>query len=197
MSQSATNSWSSTHGSPITRTAPLESCFGSSTACSTKLGQVARCFSSRNGKPICYPFICHSPLPIEEKRFPQGTRLLTALERMSSYHWKFEFRKNCRQFLEDLVRNVLSTVATRSLIGQGLICFCLESIMGREYYFPFFLFGQLLDGLLDKGWTKRSVVEPCKAEFQAFVRKQRQLEQHFTKKRPVVGHILSFCVSQA
>ena len=48
-----------------------------------------------------------------------------------------------------------------------------------------------------KGWIKGSVVEPSKADFRSFVREQRQLEQHSTRKHPDVGHILSFCVSQA
>ena len=60
-----------------------------------------------------------------------------------------------------------------------------------------FLFGMLLDGLLQKGWVKGFVVEPANAVFQPFVTEQGQLQQHSTNYRLDVGHILSFCVSQA
>ena len=56
---------------------------------------------------------------IEEDRFPAGTRILSALEKVGSPYLKKEFRRNCRKFLEDFVSCVLSTVGERSAIGRG------------------------------------------------------------------------------
>ena len=55
----------------------------------------------------------------------------------------------------------------------------------------------LLDGLLEKGWAKGSEVEACRAEYQSFVKEQRQLERSSTRSRPDVGDVLSFCSGQA
>ena len=49
---------------------------------------------------------------------------------------------------------ILSTVATRSPVGQGLNCFCPEIVIGGDNYSAFDLFGQLLDGLLELGWVR-------------------------------------------
>ena len=57
---------------------------------------------------------------IEEDRFLAGTRVSSALEKVGSSYLKKEFRRDCRRFLEDFVSCVLSTVAARSSIGQGL-----------------------------------------------------------------------------
>ena len=62
---------------------------------------------------------------------------------------------------------------------------------------PFQLFNRLLDGLLEKGWTRGSEVEAWRAEYQSFVQEQRQLERSSTKSRPDVGDILSFYSAQA
>ena len=67
---------------------------------------------------------------------------------------------------------ILSTVAARSPIGQGLCCFCPEIVIGGDDYSAFHLFGQLLDGLLELSWVRGSEVEPAKAEFHSFVREQ-------------------------
>ena len=87
---------------------------------------------------------------------------------------------------------MLSTVTAQSFIGQGLSCVCHKNIIGGDEYSEFFSFEQLLDGLLKRGCIKQSVVEAAKAEFQFFVREQRQLEQHSTRKRSDMGHNLSF-----
>ena len=65
-------------------------------------------------------------------------------------------------------------------------------ILGGDDHSAFFLHGQLLDGLVECGGKKGSNVEACKAEFQSFVREQRQLERHSTRKRPDVGNILAY-----
>ena len=108
-----------------------------------------------------------------------------------------EFRRDARRFLQDFVNCALSTVASRSVIGQGLSCFCPAIVVGGDDVAPLQLFNKLLDGLLEKGWTKGSEVEACRAEYQSFVQEQRQLERSSTRSRPDVGDVLSFCSGQA
>ena len=115
-----------------------------------------------------------------------------------------EFRRDARRFLEDIVNCVLSTVAARSVIGQGLSCFCPAILVGGDDVAPLQLFNKLLNGLLEKGWTRGSEVEACRAEYQSFVQEQRQLERSSTqlersstRSRPDVGDVLSFCSAQA
>ena len=98
--------------------------------------------------------------------------------------------------LEGFCSTILSTMAARSKLGQGVSCFCPEIIFGGDDHSAFFLHGQLLDGLVECGWEKGSSVEACKAEFQSFVREQRHLERHSTRKRPDVGNILAFFAQQ-
>ena len=45
---------------------------------------------------------------------------------------------------------VLSTVAARSAIGQGLSCFCPPVLVGGDYHALMQLSDMLLDGLLKK-----------------------------------------------
>ena len=102
---------------------------------------------------------------IEEKHFLEATRLLSDLKNIKSSFLEKEFHKDCRHFLEDLVSSILSTVAARSPVGQGLICFCPEIIFGGDDYSAFHLFRQLLVGLLALSWVRGSEIEPAKAEF--------------------------------
>ena len=92
---------------------------------------------------------------------------------------------------------VLSTVAARSVIGQGLSCFCPAIVVVGDDVAPLQLFNKLLDGLLEKCWTRGSEVEACRAECQSFVQEQRQLERSSTRSRLDVGDALSFCSGQA
>ena len=89
---------------------------------------------------------------IAEEHFSEGTRLLSSLEKINSSFPRKEFRRDCRRFFEALVSTIPSTVAARSLVGQGLSCFCPEIVIGCDDYSAFQLFGQLLDGLLELGW---------------------------------------------
>ena len=107
---------------------------------------------------------------IEVQYFHVGTRVHSALEKMTSQYLKKEFRSSARRFLEDFASTVLSTVAARSKLGQGVSCFCPEVIVGGDDHSAFFLFEQLLEGLVESGWEKGSAVE---AEFQSFVNDQR------------------------
>ena len=134
---------------------------------------------------------------IDEEHFLVGTRIHAALEKMSSSYLRKEFRTNARRFLDEFCSTILSTVAARSKLGQGVSCFCPEIILGGDDHSAFFLFGQLLDGLVECGWEKGSHIEACKAEFQSFVREQRQLERHSTRKRPDVGNILASFAHQS
>ena len=116
---------------------------------------------------------------------------------MTSQYLKKEFRSSARRFLEEFISTVLSTVAARSELGQGISCFCPEIIIGGDDHSAFFLFGQLVDGLVACGWEKESTVEPCKAEFQSFVNDQRQLECHASRKHSDISNVLSYLTHQS
>ena len=117
---------------------------------------------------------------------------MTTLDKVGSQYLQKEFRRDARRFLEDFVNCALSTVASRSVIGQSLSCFCPAIVVGGDDIAPFQLFNKLQDGLLEKSWTKGSEVEACRAEYQSFVHEQRQLERSSTRSRPDVGDVLSF-----
>ena len=134
---------------------------------------------------------------IDEKDFLAGTRAMAALHKVGSQYLRTEYRRDARRFLEDFVNGVLSSFASRSVIGQGLSCFWPAIVVGGDDVAPFELFNKLLDGLLQKGWTKGSEVAACPAEYQSFVQEQRQPEWSSTRSRPDVGDVLSFCSAQA
>ena len=134
---------------------------------------------------------------IGDKHFLEGTRVMVALGKVGSHYLQKEFRRDARRFLEYFLNCVLSTVAARSVIGQGLSCFCPAIVVGGDDVARLQLFNKLLDGLLEKGWTRGSEVEACRAEYQSFVQEQRQLERSSTRSRPHVGDVLSFCSGQA
>ena len=131
--------------------------------------------------------------PIAEEHFLEGTRLVASLEKINSSFLRREFRRDCRRFLEDLMSTILSTVAARSPIGQGLSCFCPEIVIGGDNYSAFHLLGQLLDGLLEFGWVSGSEVEHAKAEFHSFVREQRQVETSSHRSRASINSVFAFC----
>ena len=133
---------------------------------------------------------------IAEEHFLVGTRINAALEKMSSSYLRKEFRSNARRFFDEFCSTILSTVAARSKLGQRVSCCCPEIFLGGDDHSAFFLHRQLLDGLVECGWEKGSNVEACKAELQSFVREQRQLERHSTRKRPDVGNILAYFAHQ-
>ena len=97
----------------------------------------------------------HSRFPaIDDKDFLAGTRVMAALDKNGSHYLQTEFRHDARRFLEESVNCVLSTVASRSVIRQGLSCSCTAIVVGGDDVAPFQLFNKLLDGLLEKGWTR-------------------------------------------
>ena len=140
----------------------------------------------------------HSKFPaVADGEFLSGTRVLAALSKIGSFYLKKEFQREARRFLEEFTTSLLSTVAARSKIGQGLSCFCPAIIIGGDDHAPLHLLGLLLDGLLERGWIKGSEIEACPAEYQSFVQEQQQLERSSTRSRPDIGDLLSFCSSQA
>ena len=122
---------------------------------------------------------------------------MAALDKVGGHILRTEFRRDARCFLEEFVKWVLSTVASRSIIRQGLSCFCPPTVVGGDAIAPFELFNKLVDGHLEKGWTRGSEVETCGTEYQSFVQEQRQLEWSSTRSRPDIGDVLSFCSAQA
>ena len=135
--------------------------------------------------------------PIADGEFLAETRVLAALNKIGSSFLKREFQRDARRFLEEFTTSVLSTVAARSKIEQGLSCICPAIIIGGDDHAPLHLLGLLLDGLLGRGWIKGSEIEACRAEYQSFVQEQRQLERSSTRSRPDIGDVPSFCSLQA
>ena len=86
--------------------------------------------------------------PIEEKKLLAGSRIASALEKVGCVYLRNEFRKDARKYLEELTSTVLSTVAARSDIGQGLSWFC-PKIVFEGCLRPFHSFGQLLDSFIE------------------------------------------------
>ena len=68
--------------------------------------------------------------PIEEKKFLAGSLIASALENVGSVCLRTEFRKDAWNFLGELISTVISTVAARSEVGQGLRCFCPKIVVG-------------------------------------------------------------------
>ena len=90
-------------------------------------------------------------LAIDDKDFLACTRMMAALDENGSHCLQTDFRPDARRFPEDFVNCVLSTVVSRSVIEQGLSCFCPAIVVGVDDVAPFQLFNKLLDGLLEKG----------------------------------------------
>ena len=130
---------------------------------------------------------------IEEEHFLEGTRLLSSLEKLNSGFLRKEFRRDWRRFSEDLVSTIFSTVVARSPVGQGISCFCPEIVFGGDDYSAFYLFGQLLDGLLEFGGVRGSENELAKAEFHSFVREHRQVEASGNRSRVPISSVFAFC----
>ena len=140
----------------------------------------------------------HSSFPgIEDEHFLVGTRVHAALGKMTSQYLKKEFRSSARRFLEEFTSTVLSTVAARSKLGQGVSCFCPEIIIGGDDHSAFFLLGQHLDGRISCGWEKGSTIEACRAEFQSFVNDQRQQECHASRRHSDISNVVSYLTQQS
>ena len=132
----------------------------------------------------------------DEKGFLSWTRVMIALDKVGNQYLRNEFRRDARLFLEEFLNCLLSTVASRLLTGRCLSCFCPEILIGGDNVAPFQMLNNLLDGLLQKGWTIGSKIEACRAEYQSFVQEQRQLQRWATRSCLDVGDALSFCSAQ-
>ena len=140
-----------------------------------------------------YVTLNYSRFPaIEEKNFLSSTRVIAALGKVGKQYLRTGFPCDVRRFAEEFVNCLLSTVASRSVIGQGMSCFCPAIVIGVDDVVHFQLFNKLLDGPLEKNWTRGSEVEACGVEYQSFAREQRQLERSSTSSRPDVGDVLLF-----
>ena len=85
----------------------------------------------------------HSRFPaIDDKNFLVGTRVMAGLGKVGSHYLQKKFRRDVRRFLEDFVNCVLSTVAARSVIGQGLSCFCPAILVVGDDVAPLQLFNK-------------------------------------------------------
>ena len=110
---------------------------------------------------------------IDEKDFFSGTRVIAALEKVGGQYLPTEFRRDARRFLEEFVNCVLSTVASMSLMRQGMRCLCTAMVVGGDDLAPFQLFKKFLDGLLGRGWTRGNEVKACRAEYQSWSSRPR------------------------
>ena len=84
--------------------------------------------------------------PVDDKHFLQGTRVMAALGKVGSPYLQKEFGRDARRFLEEFLNCVLATVASRSVIGQGLSCFCPAIVVGGDDVAPLQLFNKLWMG---------------------------------------------------
>ena len=140
----------------------------------------------------------HSRFPAtDEKDLPSGTRVMAALDKVGNPYLRTEFRRDACRFREQFVNSVPSTVASRSVIAQGLSYFCPAFVVGGDDVAPLQLLKKILDGILERGLTRGSEVEACRAEYQSFEQEQRQLERSSRRSRTDVGDVLSFCSAQA
>ena len=134
----------------------------------------------RQGSPLLlvkqweqYELANHSKFPpISDEEFLSGARVLAALNKIWSSYLKSVFRRVSCRFLEEFPNPVLSTVAARCNIGQGLSCFCPAIVFGGDNQAPFHLLGLLLDGLSEQGWIKGKEIEACRAEYPSLVQEQ-------------------------
>ena len=96
----------------------------------------------------------HSRFPaIDGNVLLSCTRVMSALEKVGSQCLRTELRRDSRRFLEEIVNCLLSTVASRSLIGQGIGCCCPAIVVGGDDVAPFAAVQQ------DLGWAFREGVD--------------------------------------
>ena len=76
---------------------------------------------------------------------------MAALDKVGCQFLRTEFRRDARRFIEDFLKYLVSIVASRPVIGQGMSYFCPAFLVGGDDVAPFQLFNKLLDGLWEKG----------------------------------------------
>ena len=140
----------------------------------------------------------HRPFgPIEVEDFPKGNGVHTSLEKMTGLYPKSVFWSSAHRFVEEFASILLSTVSARSMPVQGVNFFYPPIVIGVGDHSAFFVFGQLLDGLIVCGREKTSKMRAWEAEFQTFVLEQRQLECHTSSKHSDISIVLPFLAQQS
>ena len=122
---------------------------------------------------------------------------MAALGKVGSHYLQKKFRRDGRRFLKHFVICVLSAVAARSFIGQGLSCFCPAIVVGGDDVAPSQLFKKLLDELLEKGWSRGPRLRHADLGTSPLCRNSGSWSKSSTRSRPDVGDVLSFCSAQA
>ena len=69
---------------------------------------------------------------VDEKDFLSGTRIMAPLDKVGSQYLRTEFHCDARHILEEFVNCILSTVPSRTVIGQGMSCFCPATVVGGD-----------------------------------------------------------------
>ena len=188
--QTTSISWhSSLHGA-IMATAHTVSCHISSIVSFRKSRRVGFCMLWRHERTTCSQTTPH---------LHQSRRSISrwGLSCMQRHYLKNEFLSIARCFLEELTCTVLSTVAARSKLNQGVSCFYPERFVRGDDHSAFCLLGQLLDRLIACEWEKGSNIEARNTVFQFFVQHQRQLECHASRKHSDISNVLSYLFHQS
>ena len=120
------------------------------------------------------------------------------LRRLGAFTSSLIFIKKSREYLENLFWIIMLTVYAWILIIQGLSCFCLDIVLGGDDYSAVYLFGRLVDWLLDNRWIKGSTNEPAIQGAVSFSRERAEATgTAFHEETPNKGPIMFSCVSQA
>ena len=90
--------------------------------------------------------------------------MYAALEKLTRFYLKNEFRNSARRFLEEFTSTVLATVAARFKLFRGVSCFWPKIIIGVMTIPPSSSF-QLLDGLIACGWGKDRTARHAQLNF--------------------------------
>ena len=77
--------------------------------------------------------------------------MLVVLEKKGSSYLNTEIRVDARQFPEEFVSSVFSTLVARSVIEQEISCFCPAVLIDGDRHASLSLFGLLMDGFAGKG----------------------------------------------
>ena len=149
---------------PTTNIVPLESCPASSTVCSKKSRQVTRCQSLRSERHTG----CLIILLFPELRRSISWRTLSTNSswKVSSWFYQSELGKKLHSVPDKHCSKHYIDCGCAVLFGQGLSYFVPEIVLGVDDNSSFHLFGQFVDGLLERGWIKGYLVGTFKAKFQ-------------------------------
>ena len=128
------------------------SCFG-------ELAPFIYCLVRRIKKSSCLPFLDQwereyvtlndSRVPaITEQDFLAGTRVMKPPNKVGNHDLNTVFHRDSRNLLDELVNCLLSTVASKLLVGQRVGCFCTTIVIDADDVAPIQRFNKLVDELL-------------------------------------------------